>query len=82
VKSQIDWAHRTRQRNYLKQEVLGRTNRLLSFDMTCAACKRTLPTILLLLRVSIAAGTYSRSRCLATMRTNAGTQTDRRAIRV
>jgi hypothetical protein len=34
-----------------KQEVLGRTTRLLSFDTTRTAYKTTSPTVLLLLRV-------------------------------
>jgi hypothetical protein len=51
----------------MKQEVLGRTNRLLSFDTTQTANKTTRPRINLLLRVFVAAGTRFQSRCLATI---------------
>jgi hypothetical protein len=50
-----------------KQEVLGRSNRPLSFD-TRTAEKTTRPTIILLLRVySLPRGRFLQSRCLATM---------------
>jgi hypothetical protein len=49
----------------LKQEVLGRTNRLLSFDTTRTAQKRMRPTIFLLLSVFVAAGTCLPRRCLS-----------------
>jgi hypothetical protein len=48
------------------QEVLGRTNHLLSFDVTLIAKKTTCSTNLLLLRVFVAAVTFSPSHCLAT----------------
>jgi hypothetical protein len=49
------------------QEVLERTNRLLSFDTTWTAQKTTSPTVLLLLRVFVAAVTFLPIRCLATI---------------
>jgi hypothetical protein len=36
---------------FKKQEVLGRTNRLVSFDTTRTAWKTTRPTVLILLRM-------------------------------
>jgi hypothetical protein len=45
-----------------KQEVLGRTNRLLSFDTTRAAEKTTRPTSPLLLGAFVAAGICLPSR--------------------
>jgi hypothetical protein len=56
-----------RKMNY-KQEVPGRTNRLLSFGTTRTAQKTTPPTILLLLRVFVATGTCLLGRCLTPIR--------------
>jgi hypothetical protein len=51
----------------IKQIVLGRTNRLLSFDTTRTEERTTLPAILLFLRVFAAAVMILPSRCLATI---------------
>jgi hypothetical protein len=50
-----------------KQEVLGRTNRLLSFRRHGLHRNKTRPAILLLLHIFVAAGTCLPSRCLATI---------------
>jgi low affinity Fe/Cu permease len=68
---------------YRKQEILGRTNRLFSFDTTRIVYKATPPTILLFLCVFVAAGTCLSSRCLTQDWRNAyyiDTQTDGRDL--
>jgi hypothetical protein len=50
-----------------KHEVLGRTNHLLSSESTWTSYKTRGPTILLLLRVFVAAASFLPSRCLATI---------------
>jgi hypothetical protein len=50
-----------------KQEVLGRTNCLLSFRRHELHRNKTCPTVLLLLLVFFATGTCLPSRCLATI---------------
>jgi hypothetical protein len=66
-------------RDCVIQEVRGRTNRLLSFDTTRTARRST--TILLQLRVFVAAVTFLLSRYLATIAdTHRDTQTDERDL--
>jgi hypothetical protein len=48
-----------------EQEVMGRSSGQISFDTTYIARKTTRPTIILLLRVFVAAGTCLPSCCLA-----------------
>jgi hypothetical protein len=61
------------------KEVLGRTNRLLSFDTTCTAQKTTRPTIFeIVAYVFIIAVTFLLSRYL--QHTNTDTQTDGRHL--
>jgi hypothetical protein len=50
-----------------KQEVLGRTNRLLSSGTTQTAYQTTHPPVLLLLCVFVAVVTFLPSQCLATI---------------
>jgi hypothetical protein len=67
------YIHREKRHSKKKQEILGRTNRLLSFDMTRTAYETTLNFTY----VFVAAGEHLPNRCIATI----GGYTDTQAVR-
>jgi hypothetical protein len=72
----------TKSGSVIKQEVLGRTNRLNSSDTTRTVQKTTRQEIILLLHVFVASGMCLPSRCLATVGcdTHIYAQTDARDL--